>query len=64
MNLPACLTTETIMRLMHDFHTKNISLPNTILLPALDSVNEIKIESIFGMKVVYAAVTEPQVCLR
>ena len=63
------ITTTEIQRMMQDFYRKNLHMPNTLLIPAADAVesfsglSQVKIESIFYMKVVYAAISEPRVAV-
>lgn len=60
------VTTSEIQKIMQDFHRQHHCLPNTLLIPASDSLDGLppyKIESLFRMKVVYAAVPDLIVCI-
>ena len=68
------MTTTEIQSIMQAFYQKNQRLPNTLLMPAAAAfatiegisrggMSTIHIESLFCMKVVYAAVPEPTACI-
>ena len=66
------ISTNELQGIMQEFYHKNNILPNTLLMPAGESIEKLtpegldilKIESLFHMKVVYAAVSHPQLCMR
>ena len=60
------MTLIEVRGIMEEFHNQHHRFPNTILLPASESVNgldPLKFEDIFKMRVVFAAVSYPRVCI-
>ena len=66
-NLKMKITTTEIQNIMQEFYHQNQRHPNAILIPAgadsIDGITPAKLESLFCMKVVYAAVPEIRVAI-